>query len=206
MQANSNRLRTFLKGTKILLTLASVLTIIFQTSNYTDATTLISVIWLIIIAFSWAFENYIWKIKWVNKLLKFSKNYYCPDISGRWEGVLKRDNKDHDFVIEIKQTYTTISCCTYSHSSYSSSFASEILYDQQNETYSFIYLWKGKTENNPDGTYGPTDYFYGTTILRINDNCTCLDGSYFTGRSPTQTKGTIKLSDRQKELKNSFES
>ena len=77
-------------------------------------------------------------------MLKLNKELYCPKICGRWEGFLKRDGKDHKFVIEIKQTYTNISCITYSAHGHSKSLCAELLYDQQNDCYSLVYLWEGK--------------------------------------------------------------
>lgn len=204
MQSNSNRIRIILKHTKILLSLLAVLIIILNIKDINWASTVISMLWLIISFAWWGFDNYLWKCRWINKVLKLSKDLYCPNISGRWEGVLTRDDINHKFVIEIKQTYTNISCVTYSTHGHSKSLCAELLYDQQNDYYSFVYLWEGKTSKSPDGKDEPSNYFNGTTILTISDDCNLLVGSYFTDRSPNQTKGTITLDTRQDVLKNAF--
>lgn len=204
MQSNANRIRTILKHTKILLSISAILIIVLSITDINWASTLISSIWIVISIIWWAFDNFLWKCKWINKALKFTKEFYCPIISGRWEGVLTRDGKEHKFVIEIKQTYTSISCVTYSTHGHSKSLCTELLYDQQNDSYSFVYLWEGKTSKSPNGQDEPSNYFNGTTILRISDDCKTLAGSYFTDRSPKQTKGTITLNDRQDVLKNAF--
>ena len=204
MQSNANRIRTILKHTKLLLSISAILIIFLNINDINWASTLISFIWFIISIAWWAFDNFLWKCKWINKALKFNKAMYCPKISGRWEGVLDRDGKDHKFVIEIKQTYTNISCVTYSTHSHSKSLCAELIFDQQNDSYSLVYLWAGKTSKSPDGQDEPSNSFNGTTILTISDDCKSLKGSYFTDRSPKQTKGTIALNDRQDALKNAF--
>ena len=178
--------------------------IILSVTDINWASTLISVVWIFISILWWAFDNYLWKVKWINKALSLNKELYCPKISGRWEGALNRDGKDHKFVIEIKQTYTNISCTTYSTHGHSKSLCAELLYDQQNDSYSLVYLWEGKTSKSPDGQDEPSNYFKGTTILTISDDCKSLIGSYFTDRRPKQTRGTISLDNRQDVLKNAF--
>ena len=204
VQSNMNRLRNVLKKTKVLLILSGVLVIVLKTLNYNSLTTVIGCFWPIIVFFWWLFDTHLWKTKYINKILKNFTVFYCPSIAGRWTGKLIRDGVSHDFVVEIKQTYTSISCEAYSKHSYSKSLCSELLYDEQNHRYSFVFLWQGKTSVNPDGTHNPTNDFNGTTILIISENCDKLQGSYFTNRSPKQTKGDIILDVRQDKLKNEF--
>lgn len=204
MLSNANRVRAILKNTKSLLLISGVLLIILNITDINWGSTVISITWIITSILWWLFDNFLWKCKWLNSILKFSKEFYCPSIGGRWEGILIRDGKEHKFVIEIKQTYTAISCVTYSTHGHSKSLCAELLYDQQNDFYSVVYLWEGKTAKSPDGLDEPSNYFNGTTILKISDDCSVLEGSYFTDRIPKQTKGTIKLDSRHKVLKNSF--
>lgn len=204
MQSNANRLRIILKNTKILLPISAILIIAFNLEDISWLSSIVSGIWFVIIIIWWLFDKYLWKMECINKGLRLSKKIYCPIITGRWKGTLTRDGKDHDFVIEIKQTYTTISCSTYSLHSFSQSLCAELLYDQQNDIYSLVFLWQGKTLVNPDGETDPTNNFNGTTILRISDDCKEMTGNYFTDRSPKQTEGTIKLSKCQETLKNAF--
>lgn len=204
MQSNVNRIRTILKHTKVLLSISAILIIILNIKDINWASNLISFIWIVFSIVWWAFDNFLWKCKCINKVLKLNKALYCPKINGRWEGTLNRDGKNHKFVIEIKQTYTNISCVAYSTNSYSKSLCAELLYDQQNDSHSLVFLWQGKTSKNPKGQDEPSNYFNGTTILTISDNCNSLTGNYFTDRNPKQTKGTIILNTRQDILKNAF--
>lgn len=204
MQSNMNRLRNVLKKSKVLLIFSGVLIVVLNIINYDSVSTFIGILWPIIGFLWWLFDTQLWKSKYVNRVLKLSSSFYCPNISGRWTGTLTRDNRDHEFVIEIKQTYTSISCEAYSNHGYSKSLCSELLYDEQNDRYSFVFLWQGKTSVNTDGTPNPSNYFNGTTILTISENCDKIEGSYFTNRSPKQTKGDIVLNNRQKELKYAF--
>lgn len=204
MQSNINRLRIILKKTKIILLILGALIIVLNIRDINWLSSFVSGIWIVITITWWVFDNFFWKNKWINNKLKLFKNLYCPVIGGRWKGTLTRDGQEHDFVIEIKQTYTTISCVTYSLHSYSKSLCAELLYDQQNNFYSFVYLWEGKTSKKTDGNDESSNYFNGTTILKINDDCKTMFGNYFTDRSPNQTKGTISLICRQDQLKNAF--
>ncbi len=204
MQSNMNRLRNVLKKSKVLLIVSGVLIVVLNIMNYNSISTFIGVFWTVVSFLWWLFDTYLWKNKYINKFLRFFNNYYCPIIAGRWTGTLTRDGRPHDFVIEIKQTYTSISCEAYSTHSYSKSLCSELLYDEQNNRYSFVFLWQGKTSVNTDGTHNPSNDFNGTTILTISENCEQLQGAYFTNRAPIQTRGDLILGNRQKKLKNSF--
>lgn len=150
-------------------------------------------------------EKTLWKTKIMN--LPFLENYWTPILEGRWEGELIRENISHDFVIEIKQSFTSISCITYSRHSSSSAYAAEILYNDQLKNYQLIYYWHAGTTNAQENT-GDSNSFDGFTVLDIiveSGIVTRLKGTYFTDRQPKQTKGTLDLKSRQKELKNSFD-
>lgn len=149
------------------------------------------------------------KVLWKKKAMKFSllEDYWTPVLEGRWKGILTRDNVCHDFVLEIRQSFTSIACITYSTHSSSSAYAAEILYDEQQKTYKLIYYWQAKTTNVQLNT-GDTNIFNGFTVLDIiveSRDVTKLKGSYFTDRQPNQTKGTLNLTFEQKTLKNSFD-
>lgn len=149
------------------------------------------------------------KVLWKTKLMKIPllDNYWTPVLEGRWKGTLIRDDIPHDFVLEIRQSFSSISCVTYSKHSSSSAYAAEILYDEQLQAYKLIYYWQAKTTSAQANT-GDTNIFNGFTVLDIiveAGNVTKLKGSYFTDRQPTQTKGAINLTLEQKTLKNSFD-
>lgn len=150
-------------------------------------------------------EKVLWKT-WIMRL-PFLENFWTPVLEGRWEGEFNRNGESRDFVIEIIQSFNSISCITYTKYSSSSAYAAEILYDDQLNRYQLIYYWSGITtntfENNRD-----TDRFEGFTILNIiinSGDVVRLKGSYFTNREPKQTKGTINVTLKQKTLKNSFD-
>lgn len=149
------------------------------------------------------------KVFWKTKVMKFPllEDYWTPVLEGRWKGTLTRDNVPHDFVLEIRQNFTSISCVTYSTHSSSSAYAAEILYNKQLKAYKLIYYWQAKTTRVQSNT-GDTNIFNGFTVLDIiveAGNVTKLKGSYFTDRQPNQTKGTLNLIFEQKTLKNSFD-
>lgn len=149
-------------------------------------------------------EKYLWKTRILK--LPFLEHFWTPVLEGRWKGTLIRDELSHDFVLEIQQTFTSITCATYSKNSHSSAFASEILYNENQKSYQLIYYWNAKTANTQPNT-GASNTFDGFTVLDIvldGKQPRELRGSYFTDRQPNQTRGTIKLCFQQKTLKNSF--
>lgn len=158
-------------------------------------------------------EKKLWKTKVVQKAIQCDliDDYWTPVIEGRWEGTLTRNGipdsgKKHAFVIEITQSFTAVSCVTFSEHSFSESLAAEILYDEVRKRYQLIHYWQCKTTNVQPGT-GDTNAFNGFTMLDIikSDNGEMkLSGTYFTDRQPHQTKGTVEVKFVQKELKNSF--
>lgn len=150
-------------------------------------------------------EKKLWKT-WVMKL-PFLEDYWTPILEGRWEGKLERNGESHEFVIEIIQSFTSISCVTYSKHSTSSAYAAEILYGDQSCAYKLIYYWNGVTTNTIESNRD-SDRFDGFTVLDIiiqSGKVIKLSGTYFTNREPQQTKGNINLFFIQKTLKNSFE-
>lgn len=109
-------------------------------------------------------EKKLWKTRIMR--IPFLENYWTPVLEGRWEGTLERNGELHDFVLEIIQSFTSISCCTYSKHSKSSANATEILYDDQLKHYQLIYYWNGTTTNTV-GENRDSDRFDGFTILDI---------------------------------------
>lgn len=150
-------------------------------------------------------EKKLWKTRIMR--MSFLENYWTPVLEGRWEGTLERNGELHDFVLEIIQSFTSISCCTYSKHSKSSASATEILYNDQLKLYQLIYYWNGTTTNTV-GENRDSDRFDGFTILDIiiqSGTVTKLKGTYFTNRQPQQTKGSINLSLKQNMLKKAFD-
>lgn len=151
---------------------------------------------------------------WKGRIMQngFVDDFKTPVVEGRWEGVLTRNGPpdsgiEHRFVIEITQSFTAVSCVTYSKHGFSESLAAEILYDEDRKRYKLIYYWQGKTTNVQPGT-GDTNRFDGFTVLNVVENSNgekLLKGEYFTNRQPQQTKGEIMVKFVQKRLKNTFE-
>lgn len=172
--------------------------------DFSMISTFIGIFALFIGVFLEILERYLWK----TVIMRFPllDNYWTPVLIGRWEGILTRDGKPHKFIIEIKQSFTSISCNTYSVHSHSETIAAEILYNEQIKSYQLIYYWEGKTKNTTDNAE-VTNKFCGLTILNIqleNRNAVAMEGEYFTNRQPSQTRGILKMEFRQKSLKNGF--
>lgn len=142
-----------------------------------------------------------WRTIYLNSIIKFP-----PDMRGRWEGTLYRhkDDKTHDYAIEIEQTMTEILVRTYSPSgNMSVSILDEVATDHQHESnFQLCYLWEGTGSRMPF-QYGDSGRFYGYTILRLieAEGVKKLEGEYFTGR---ETSGILKLQWKQLNLKKEF--
>ena len=155
----------------------------------------------------WLLNNHLWKISWINKLLGMGIN--TPILLGRWEGSLDRTNEESketddehidDFVLEIKQSFISVSCQTFANNKAnkkgkSSSTYAELLYDGHQKAFTLYYIWKGD-----DNTIeGGERFFDGTTKLTVLNGNKTLDGEYYTNRNPYQTKGTLLLHHKHKE-------
>lgn len=204
MRTNAKRLIYILEKCKFLMLVIGAIIVFFNITNMNILSSVITAFWVLLTFLCNWFNVSVWKNKRLLNIAKSDKKIYCPNIAGRWEGHLIRDGIEHDFVIEIKQTYTTVACSTYSNHSNSNSWCADILYDEQKEKYLLVYLWQGKSTRNPAGEEKPSNYFYGTTILEIDDECNRLMGNYYTDREPDQTKGEINLIRRQEKLENAF--
>lgn len=184
------------------LILDLILKITFDFAMVSEVVGILSIVFGLLLTL---LEKKLWKTRIMN--LPFLENFWTPILEGRWEGELERNGKSHSFAIEIRQSFTSISCTTYSKHSSSSAYATEILYDNKTKVYKLIYYWNGKTTNTNENNRD-TDRFDGFTILDIiirSGKITKLKGTYFTNREPQQTKGNINLTFSQKTLKNTFE-
>lgn len=210
-QHNHWKMRQFQKAIiKIVLWGFGLLLLFFnlilkKTLDFNIVSEVVSILSIILGLILALVERKLWKTSVMR--LPFFEDYWTPILEGRWEGKLERNGKSHDFVIEIVQSFTSISCITYSKHSSSSAYATEILYDDQLKAYKLIYYWHGTTTNTIEDNRD-SDKFEGFTVLDIiiqSRNVIKLKGTYFTNREPQQTKGNINLSFRQKTLKKSFE-
>ena len=178
--------------------------------NYEVLSTAIGIVLLVLGFIFTLFEKVLWKANWVQTVMKkcpLISNYWTPVLEGRWTGTFVRDDKIHKFVLEIIQTYSTISCVTYSTHSSSKAIAAELLFDERTNTYQLAYYWHAKTSSTQVDSVD-RDYFNGFSLLDISINeirAVKLEGAYFTDRQPTQTHGTLSFVFEQKELKQSFQ-
>lgn len=129
-----------------------------------------------------------------------------PDLQGRWEGAVRRhkDDEPHEFVIEISQTYNSISYRTFSKNSKGDSVTATILTDETGKVFKVISTWRVTTRKLEDAT--AEDSFTGTSIWNISFEgaVKTLEDTYYTGREP-QTKGISKMKWVSRDLKNRFE-
>lgn len=156
------------------------------------------------------FENHLWKKVFFQKSFYnniFLKEYWTPVLEGRWKGTLIRDGSSHGFILEITQSYSFISCITYSKNSSSSAKAAEILFDEHNNIYKLVYYWEGKTRTvqKEEGAFSMFEGFTVLNIITEAEKVKKLEGEYFTNRQPKQTRGTLELNYEQLELKQSFD-
>ena len=155
----------------------------------------------------WYLWNHVlWKIKIFQKIVGI------PNISGRWEGYYQRekestDGKKHRYVLEVKQTYNSISCITY-HDNNSISH-SVLVGICSNCTECFLkFTWNGvRSLNETDETLRSKPYT-GVTILSLGSNFLKADrgdeitGVYFTDGL---TKGKVEVNYFGPELLGKYE-
>lgn len=162
-------------------------------SNVIALTTILWLIW----------NSFLWKIP----CLLFISG--VPNLSGRWKGHYKRndpssDGKEHGYVLEIKQTYSSIQCTTYQDNDTSSAgIVSElcILSDQRT---CLVFHWGGtrtsdeKSKDLPPIYHGLTRVTYSKAV---SGKPATLKGDYFTDQG---TKGHVNLQFEQQPLLERF--
>ena len=158
------------------------------------------------ITFFWVLaDHYLWHT-WLLQSMRKSFNV-PPDFRGRWEGTLENadGSQPQKFVIEVKQTLTTLYVHSFSSIGYSEGLLCEIASSQNEDKFTLCYLWEGGIGAIKDIHQG--DHFAGYTMLRLNENRApkSLAGSYFTNRKPSQTRGVIELKWVSKKLTGSLE-
>lgn len=159
----------------------------------------VSVLWILL-------DHYLWHTRLFQSTRK-SLNI-PPDMRGRWEGTLENADGSpvQKFVIEIKQTLTTLRVHSYSTIGHSASILTEIASDAHEENFTLCYLWQGETHTDMKDMH-QGERFQGYTMLNLLEQETprMLKGSYFTSRKGMQTRGGIQLTWVSGELKKKFE-
>jgi hypothetical protein len=159
----------------------------------------ISILWVTL-------DHYLWHTR-LFQLMRKSLNI-PPDIRGRWEGKLENadGSPSQKFVIEVRQTLTTLKVHSFSTVGHSISILCEIASDTHEENFTLCYLWEGQTHTDIKDIHQGVR-FQGYTMLNLleHESPRMLKGSYFTNFKPTQTRGGIELKWASKEIKRKFE-
>lgn len=143
----------------------------------------------------WVFTD---KYLWHTKLFQAVRSplNIPPDIRGRWEGTLENSDgsEAQKFVIEVKQTLTTLVVHTFTSIGYSASILSEIAASEHEDKFTLCYLWQGELNTSMKDIH-QREIFHGYTMLHLHENESpkILKGSYFTNRPSSQTRGGIQL-------------
>lgn len=159
----------------------------------------VSILWVLL-------DHYLWRTKLFQALRK-SVNI-PPDFSGRWEGSLENadGSPTQRFVIEVKQTLTTLKVHSYSTIGHSASVLCDIASDTHEENFTLCYLWEGETHTDMKDMH-QGERFQGYTMLNLleHEKPKMLKGSYFTSRKSLQSRGGIQLTWVSPELKKKFD-
>ncbi len=159
----------------------------------------VSILWV-------SLDTYLWHTKLFQSIRK-SLNI-PPDLRGRWEGVLENadGSQPQKFVIEVKQTLTSIRVHSYSAIANSTSILTEIASDSHEEHFMIGYLWQGEISTSMKDMH-QGEVFHGYTMLNLHEHETpkVLKGSYFTNRKSAQSRGGIQLHWVSKKMIRKFE-
>ncbi len=147
----------------------------------------ITLMWVLI-------DNWMWHTRFLQSLRKQFK--IAPDIRGRWEGELNSSQfeQPHKFVIEIKQSLTSLHVYSYSSIGHSSSILVDIASDENEDGFMLCFLWQGEVPTTL-ANQSINQKFNGYTMLKLEEahRGKSFVGTYFTDHKPTQTAGTIHL-------------
>lgn len=147
----------------------------------------VSIIWIFT-------DRYLWRTKLFQSLGTVLNIPH--DLRGRWEGKLENadGSEPQKFVIEVKQTLTTLKVQSYSSIGQSSSILSEIASSVNEDKFTLCYLWEGEINTSIKDIH-LNEYFYGYTMLTLyeKESPKILKGAYFTNRKSLQTRGGIQL-------------
>ena len=155
--------------------------------NYAYIIAPTSLLWILI-------DKYLWHTR-LFQLMSKSFNI-PPDLRGRWEGTLENefDNNSQNFVIEVKQTLTSLNVYSYSSIANSISILPEIAISENEDNFILCYFWEGMT-NSSIKVIHQVEHLHGYTILNLNEyeKPKTLTGFYFSNRVSSQTRGGIEV-------------
>ena len=135
----------------------------------------------------WAFDNWLWR--W--KFLRFLRLISVPDLRGAWTGTVASSYTDFEktqpVTVDIEQTWTKMAVRLNAAESRSWSITASVLTNAP-EGLVLTYLF----DNDPGAESARTmQRFRGTTVL-VSSAADRLEGYYYTGRG-RGTHGSIKL-------------
>ena len=139
----------------------------------------------------------------------FSLLFWSIDLAGRYEGIINyidpKSGKEakKKAVVEISQTGSSIKIQSYfgnkqrNEQTISKSLNTSLIRDDHGE-YSIVFTYQ-----NDGNTMLGFPPHYGTNIFRViklKGKSVVLEGDYYTNRLPIQTKGTIQVDYKSKNL------
>ncbi|HEY9343481.1 MAG TPA: hypothetical protein VIQ23_18025 [Hanamia sp.] len=146
-----------------------------------------SLLWILV-------DKYLWHTRLFQAMTKLAN--IPPDLRGRWEGTLENESgtEIQKFVIEVKQTLTTLNVFSYSSIAHSVSILPEIAISHNEDHFVLCYLWEGKMNTSIKDIHH-VEHFHGYTILNLHqyEKQKILEGFYFSNRLPSQTRGGCQL-------------
>lgn len=158
-----------------------------------------SLLWILV-------DRYLWHTKLFQSIRKSTN--IPPDLRGRWEGTLENEmsNETQKFVIEVKQTLTSLNVFSYSSIASSISILPEIAISENEDKFILCYFWEGKMNSSIKAIHH-VERFHGYTILNLNEyeKPKAMTGYYFTNRVSSQTRGGIQLAWASAQLKRKLE-
>lgn len=148
-------------------------------------------------------DKYLWRYR------PFSFLFWSINLEGRYEGVIEysdpitQKQTKKKTAVEISQSGSSIKLKSYFGNGYkneqtiSKSIHTNLVKDEHGE-YCLVFTY----QNDGNTKLGFSPHF-GTNIFRViksKGKVTALKGEYYTNRLPVQTKGTIRVDYKSKEL------
>ena len=135
----------------------------------------------------WAFDNWLWRLRFLRVLRLIS----VPDLRGTWTGTVASSytefERQQPVTVTIEQTWTKMVVRLKAAESHSWSLTASILTNSP-EGLVLTYLF----DNQPEAESGRTmERFRGTTVV-VRTASDQLEGYYYTGRG-RGTHGSLKL-------------
>ena len=135
----------------------------------------------------WAFDNWLWRLRF----LRFLRLISVPDLRGTWTGTVASSYTDFEkkqpVTVTIEQTWTKMVVRLNAAESRSWSLTASILTNAP-EGLVLTYLFDNQPQAESDSTM---ERFRGTVVL-VSIAPDRLEGYYYTGRG-RETHGSIKL-------------